>query len=80
MSNTFDMAIAQAPDRLAYNYRETGQLLGVCDRTVWGWVNGGRLRAMKCGGTVRISREAIIDFIHQHENTPAAAQEGGNDE
>ena len=64
-----------ATPRLAHTYKEAGDLLGVSDRTVFTWVKEGRLKAMRVGRTVRITNEAIHQFIANHETAGAEGDE-----
>ena len=48
---------------MAVTYREAGKKLSVCERTVWGLVRDGRLRAVKIGRAVRIPVSELERFI-----------------
>jgi excisionase family DNA binding protein len=56
-------ASAQNPDVTAHNYSSAAGLLGVSPRTVRRMVDDGRLPAVRCGRSVRISRTAIDEFL-----------------
>jgi excisionase family DNA binding protein len=47
------------PDRLLYPVRETAQLLGLGESTVWGMVKNGRLCAVRVGKRTLIPRREI---------------------
>jgi excisionase family DNA binding protein len=61
------------PARLkaAYTITEVAQLLGLHRTTVSGFVNRGELRAARLGHrTIRISHEALMDFLKSKEVVP----------
>ena len=57
--------IVTSPDdnRLAYSMREVGQLIGMCERSVWSLVQSGQLRAVKLGRLVRIPADAVAELL-----------------
>ena len=50
---------------MAVTYREAGQKLRVCERTIWGLVRDGKLRSLKIGRAVRIPVAELERFIAQ---------------
>lgn len=46
-----------------YTYKQVANICGVCERTVWGWVNKGILKACKMGRSVRITETALNEFL-----------------
>ena len=60
------MDVSTSRDRqLAVSYREAAQMLGVCERVVWGLVKQQRLKAMKIGRSVRIPISELKRFIDE---------------
>ena len=58
---------AQSPEH-ALTVHQVAERLNVSARTVWGWVAGGRLRAIKLGKkTTRIPEGAIEEFLRSCE-------------
>jgi excisionase family DNA binding protein len=56
-------------------YRETAQLLGVTERTVWSLVDRGELAAVRFGRSVRIDPRDLRAFIDGvRRATPAATE------
>jgi excisionase family DNA binding protein len=52
----------------AYSIGEVAELLGLHRATVSGLVNSGQLRSARLGHrTVRITHQALMDFLHQKE-------------
>jgi len=49
--------------RRALTYRETAESLGICERTVWGLVRNGELRAIRFGRSVRIPIAELERFV-----------------
>ena len=49
--------------RKALSYREAAQTVGVCERTIWGLVRDGKLRAVRFGRSVRIPVAELDRFI-----------------
>ena len=46
-------------------YKEVAQRLKVSERTVWGWVKKGKLKACKLAGrSVRITEQSLRDFVN----------------
>jgi len=50
-----------------YTYKEAANYLAVCERTVWSLVNTKKLKAVYIGRSVRITHEAIKDFLNNSE-------------
>ena len=49
-----------------YSYRQAAELLQVSERTIWSLVNERKqLKAVKIGNRIRISQEAIQEFIRK---------------
>lgn len=46
-------------------YRQAGEILGVTDRTVWEYVDSGKLRNVRFGRSVRIDPADLRDFIER---------------
>ena len=46
---------------------ETAKLFGVCPQTVWRLINKGELESVHIGRSVRITNQALIDFIEKQE-------------
>jgi excisionase family DNA binding protein len=58
----------QAAHKPAYTVGEVAQLLGLHRATVSGFVSRGELRSVRLGHrTVRITHEALMDFLRQKE-------------
>ncbi len=49
--------------RLAVNYREAADSLGVCERVVWQLVKDRRLKAIRIGRSVRIPVSELERFV-----------------
>ena len=49
--------------KLVLTYREAAASLGVCERTVWGLVRDGSLRAVRIGRSVRIPVSELERFL-----------------
>lgn len=49
--------------RQALTYRETGNVIGLSERTVWGLVDRGELRAVRIGRAVRIPVAEIERYL-----------------
>ncbi len=49
--------------KLALTYREAGDSVGVCERTIWQLVSDGRLKACRIGRAVRIPVAEIERFL-----------------
>lgn len=56
-------------NKLAVTYREAADSIGVCERTVWGLVRDGKLRAIQIGRAVRIPVAELERFVSE----PAAS-------
>ncbi len=46
-----------------YKPEEVAALLKVTKQAVYNWISEGRLQAVRAGRSVRVSREAIADFL-----------------
>ncbi len=44
-------------------YRQTAELLGVCERKVWELVNRGEIPKIKFGRSVRVRRSDVEKFL-----------------
>jgi len=52
------------PDKAFFRPDEIADYFGVAKRTVYVWIDTGRLRSIKVAGTtVRISREALLEIV-----------------
>ena len=61
----------------AYSIGEVAEILGLHRATVSGFVNSGELRAARLGHrTVRISHEALMDFLRTKEEETRQQLEG----
>ena len=52
-------------ERLAYSMREAAEAIGICERSVWQVIKDGRLKAIKIGRSVRITREELLSFLRE---------------
>jgi excisionase family DNA binding protein len=60
--------LASPPIKPAYSVDEVAALLGLHRVTVSGYINTGELKAARLGyRTVRITHEALMEFLHQKE-------------
>jgi excisionase family DNA binding protein len=67
MTTNSDVPSGPQP-KAAYTIHEVAQLLGLHRATVSAYVNTGELRAARLGHrTVRITHEALIDFLRAKE-------------
>ena len=62
-----DIADATEPEPLAYSVPKAAKALSMGPRTVWNLVWSNKIRSYKVGKSVRISRQALLDFIEQQE-------------
>jgi excisionase family DNA binding protein len=58
-----------------YKVREIAEYFQVSERTVYGWIEMGYLRAIKVGsldgkGTVRVQEDALEEFIRNCQTIP----------
>src|SRR5690349_9188326 len=61
------------PPKPFYSIEEVANLLGLHRATVSGFISSGELRAARLGHrTVRITHEALMDFLHSKESEPPA--------
>ena len=56
---------AEEPE--AFDVRHAAELLGVSVATVWREIERGRLRKFKVGRQVRITRQALVDYVAESE-------------
>lgn len=56
------------------NVAEVGQVCGICERTVRRLMADGELPVVRVGGSVRVSTEALEEFIRQG-GTPRRKQD-----
>jgi excisionase family DNA binding protein len=62
----------------AYTLNETAALLGVSRATINRLIRAGRLRVARIGWrTVRVTDEAVRDFLRANEETGGVASSGG---
>lgn len=59
---------ADGEKKLAVKYREAGKALDVCERTIWGLVRDGKLRAIRVGRSVRIPVSELERFITDRQS------------
>lgn len=59
---------------LLLTYKQAGELLQVCDRTVFTLVKTGQLKVVRFGHTVRIDRRDLESFIQQAKGGQAVAR------
>lgn len=52
-------AIGIPDDRLLYTYAEAQHVLGVCHKTVYNWVQSGKLQVVGTGPGAKITRASI---------------------
>ncbi|NQV22936.1 MAG: helix-turn-helix domain-containing protein [Rhodopirellula sp.] len=52
-------------NKLAVTYREAADSIGVCERTIWGLVRAGQLRAFRVGKSVRIPVAELERFVSE---------------
>lgn len=56
------------PDKQLFRPDEIARFFEVSRRTVYRWIDEGKLRAVKiAGSTVRITREALLEIIAEKE-------------
>lgn len=46
-----------------YTVKEVSEMLKVTSRTVTNWITSGKLKSVKAGKAVRISQDAIDEFL-----------------
>ena len=61
-------ADASTREQLAYSVPEAAKALSMGVRKVWQLEKEGKIRSYRVGRSVRISRQALLDFIEQQEN------------
>jgi excisionase family DNA binding protein len=49
--------------RLAYSMRESGQLLGLCEKSIYNLIQAGKLHAVKPANRVLVPRESIEKML-----------------
>ncbi|MCC7084501.1 MAG: helix-turn-helix domain-containing protein [Pirellulales bacterium] len=52
---------------MALSYRGVARALGISERTVWGMVDDGRLRAVRIGRCVRVPRVEVERYLAAKE-------------
>ena len=65
---TMQTSVSPRADRgqkLLVSYREAGQMLGVCERSVWQLVKDQKLPKVTIGRSARIPVTALDDFINR---------------
>lgn len=55
------------PERLAVSIREAGEMLGVCERTVYYMIERGEILSRKAGSRTLISLESLRRFMEGNE-------------
>ncbi len=68
------MHVSDLTARLAYSYRQAGELIGCCPKTIYNEVRAGRLRAIKVGPTGRLPRILAAD-LQKYLDQQRGAQE-----
>ena len=61
-----------------YKPEEVADLLKVTRQAVYNWINEGRLQAVRVGRAVRISREALAEFLEPVQ--PGEVRESTDDQ
>ncbi len=64
-----------APIPLAHTYRSAAQELQPSERTVWGMIRDGTLRAVRIGTAVRIPHSELLRFLEAQNERPAGKGE-----
>ncbi len=54
--------------------REAAEFLGVSERTVYGYINEGQLKAVRAGGGIAIREQVVKDFDRQGTGRPRTRQ------
>ena len=57
-----EVALTDLPDKKLLRVSEAAIYFGLHERTIRGWIKSGKLSAEKLVGSVRISRESIINL------------------
>lgn len=57
--------LADLPKKSWYRIPEVAYFLDVGDSTIRRWIEHGKLKAAKLGGSVKIPRESIEDFVKE---------------
>ncbi len=57
-------------ERLALSVRETARALGASPASVWRWITSGELPAVRIGGRVFISHEALRRRLEREDTSP----------
>lgn len=60
--------IASTDNRIAYRVRDAADVVGLSERQMWDLVQKGGVESFKIGTSRRITREALVSFIKQHQN------------
>ena len=60
--------------------KEAASRVGVTARTVWNWIQSGRLEACRCGRNVRTSVEALARFTSPYRPARESAGAANNSE
>jgi len=50
-----------------YTVQEVAEYLKVCKKTVYNWIELGRLRAVQCEKAIRIPESAIVEFLEKNQ-------------
>ena len=56
---------ADAPD--AFDMNKAAELLGVTRQTIKREIDRGNLRSFHVGARVRITKQALVDYVHERE-------------
>jgi len=57
--------LTHLPTRAYLRIQEAADYFGVCSRTIRRWIERGTLKAIKIGGSVRITRDSVISRMIQ---------------
>lgn len=53
--------MSELPNKALLRPDEVAVYFSVKIRTIYGWINDGKIEAVKVGGTIRITRQAVLD-------------------
>ena len=56
-----------SPPKLAYTMRESGQLIGSCERVIWQAIKDGDLKAVRLNRSVRIMHVELVRFLESRQ-------------
>ena len=46
-----------------YTLKEVEKIMSVSQRTLYNWIKGGKLKAIKVGGQYRVTQEALDELL-----------------